>query len=268
MNQKKRKSQGSSLLELLIVVCLMSLVGAAITGLMLTQNAVGFRTFSKLTMLMSARRLQSSLEGRVHTARTIGNQIGPAYNIFGSGTNNYELNPQTLILQIPIYTTNGYPTTISTAPVNTGASWNVDTYVYKLIPDTNQPGKGRFSLTLQVFPGDHSVPNSLPIPAQSGNTQVIISNIVGPVNPADSIDPIAGTPTPKIFKYYKRNAPNWASTFTSQIETPNASETQQLNGVSVNIELFSNESSERKDMTPAAMAMRSEFFLRSNSVSL
>jgi len=264
--RKVRHSTGSSLVELLVVTGLMSLVAAAITGVMLAQNAVGFRTFSKLNSLMAATKLQNSLENNIHTARFIGNIDGPLANEFLSGSNFFTLDPQTLIVQLPIYTLDGFPTTLASG-IKTGANWNVDTYIYKIVPDSSQPGKGRFQLTLQVFPGDHSDPNYSATPAQVSAPQVLISNIVGPINPTDPADAIANTPPPRVFKYYLRSAPNWLISPNFQTASPTSSESTAINGVSVDLELFNNDASSRKDYTPANLAFRSEYFLRSNGIS-
>ncbi len=262
-----RRNRGSSLVELLVVVCIMSLVAAAISGIMLTQNAVGFRTFSKLNMLMSAGKLQSSIEDIIHTARFIGNRTGPNFNKFTESSTTYQLDPQTLIVQVPVYTTDGFPTTSTANPIKTGAEWNVDTYVYKITADSALSGKGRFRLTLQVFPGDHSNPDYLPAPPQTGSPQVLVSNIVGPINPSDTVDPVANTPAPRVFKYYTRNTPNWLATSNLQVDSPSNAQSTAINGVSMDLELFNNDASERKDMTPENIAFRSEYFLRSNGIS-
>lgn len=254
---RKRNVAGASLIELLIVTMIMTLVASAIMGVLILQNAVGFKTFSKASMLLAATKLQDSLENKIHSARLIGNQNG-IFNEFFDGTKTYKLGPQTLFFQIPIYTSDGFPTKTSLG------NWNVDTYLYNVEADNSITGKGRYKLTLRIIPGDHSQPNFEPSP--NADTRTILTNIIGPTNPSDSTDPTSNTPPPRVFSYYSKDSPSWSSPPNTQtFENPSAALANRVSGIAVEVEIFGNEGSARKDMTPNTVAFRSEYFLKGNS---
>ncbi|MDX2107650.1 MAG: hypothetical protein SFY67_14715 [Candidatus Melainabacteria bacterium] len=263
-----------SLIEAVFVVFLTGILSAAVLGTAALQNSANFRAYNKMGSLMAARRLESSLHREVHMARYFGDQFGdpqstdtsnhpnvfPAsnnpynYTNFPTDTSNsswpahpYVLDEQTLILQVPVFVS-GFATTKN-------GFWNVDTYVYKVLADKSQSGKGQFVLQKMIFPGDSSSNNIV-------SPVTVLTGIVGPINPNNAVDAVAGVPAPSVFSYFYKNSPTWSG--SSSFSIPTATNTSGINGVGLTLELFSNESSNRKDYAPKTMAFKSEFFRRAN----
>jgi hypothetical protein len=299
-----RSKQGFSLIEMFAALFITAYVAAAIGELCVVQNVVGFRIYNKLDALINARRIASYIEADVHSARFVGDQFGISPNQFpgsgpfdpytGSGstysgfsgypgsTGNttwpavpYSLDPQTLILQVPVYTYDPtlLPNYVPLYPTKTqNGFWNVDTYVYKVLADTTQPGKGQFIIQKAVFPGDHTTPTDvMPLPAiPSNQPQTLVSGVIGPIDPSQAPDPVAGTPPPKVFSYLSRQSP----IYQSGTPIPNASHTQvtasdvpNINGVGITMEIFSASASQREDLVPQSLAFHNEFYLKGNYTS-
>ncbi len=289
-----RSRSGLSIIEILSAMFVMSFVAAAMCEVAIVQNAVAFRAYGKIESLTSARRLAPTIEREVHMARFIGDQFGsgalngpntfpsannPEYTQSGSSvvgflgypsttTNSawplppYTLDQQTLIIQIPVFTSDGFPT-----PSSIPGKWNVDTIVYKVLADQSKPGLGQFILQKAVFAGDHSVPGYQPAPTISSNSpQTIVTGIVGPIDPSATPDSTAGVPPPKVFSYFNKLAPAFQSNF-QQYPVPSFADTSNINGVATNLEIFSTASTARADLTAKTVAFRTETYMRSNYTS-
>ena len=302
ISKYSRGMRGISLIEMLSTIFIMSFAAAAITEVCVTQNVVAFRTFNKIESLTNSRRVASVMERDVHNARFIGDQFGSNQNTFpGGGSDNpylisgpsatsgitnflgfpgstnqsvwpspaYMLNGQTLILQIPVFTLDGFPTKANT-PGQT--YWNVDTYVYKILADTANAGTGQFLMQKTCFPGVHIPGTDQPAPPIASNTpQTILTGIVGPVDLTASADPVAGTPPPKVFQFLTKQYPifyaNSATIAQSFISAPQTSDPLNINGVALTLEVFSDANSKRPDFVPKTLAFRQEFYLRGNASS-
>ncbi len=283
---RTRGEGGVSLIEAVFVVFITGLLTAAVLGTAAIQNATNFRAFNKMSALIAARRIESVIEKEIHMAKFFGDQWGDPNssdpvdkpNVFPCTSNPYGftnfptdngnaewtanpyvLDEQTLIIQTPIFDANGYAT-------QKNGYWNVDTYVYKVLADKSKPGSGQFVMQKALFPGDHPAGYSPPI--SQDHPQTVLTGIVGPINPSDAVDSTAGVPLPAVFSYYLKNSPTWSTTsYELSNPPPNAYQTSLINGVVLNLELFSNENSSRKDYTPKTVAFRSEFYKRTNGDS-
>jgi len=274
-----RKSRaGMSLVEAVVVVFISSLFTAAILSTASVQNATNFRAYNKMTALIVAKRLEPQLEKDVHTARFFGDQTGVTVSpietdssaYFPSGKNTstitlptdtdnatwpsgpLKLDKNTLIIQVPVFETDGSVLTVN-------GQWNVDTYVYKILADKNKPGKGQFVMQKAMFPGQHAAGYAPPIAQDKPLT--LLTGIVGPINPNDPTDSTAGVPLPSVFSYFL----NWPGSNMQEVDTfVSGTSPDAIKGVSVNIEIFSNDNSERSDYTPKTLAFKSEYFKRCN----
>ncbi len=264
-----------SLVEMLATILIMGMVATAITEITVTQNVVAFRTFNKIDALTNARRVASFIERDIHNACFVGDQSNTNPNIY-PGPPVYTLNGQTLILQLPIFyspaATGGIPaiptqvTNTNTVTVNgkpysyNSTYWNVDTVIYQVVGDTSRPGTGQFVLQKTVYPGIHNANyESAPV----ASSQSILAGIVGPQDLTQPTDGTAGTSPPAVFGYFSKQAPIYSSNFQPGTQ-PDAS---NINGVSINLEVFSNAASKRVDLTPRSMAFRTEAFMRGNYYS-
>jgi hypothetical protein len=295
-----RTANGMSLIEMLSAIFIMSFVAAAMCEVALVQNSVAFRVYGKIEGLTSARRLAPTIEREVHMARFIGDQFGsglingpntfpsagnPEYSQssssvagfqgYPSTTSNtswplrpYTLDQQTLIIQVPIFTTDGFPTKSSIA-----GKWNVDTIVYKVLADQSKPGLGQFVLQKAIFAGEH-LAGYQPAPGiPSNQPETIVTGIVGPIDPSGTPDPTAGVPTPKVFSYFNKLYPAYQTTF-QQYPLPgavppgvvNAADIPNINGVATNMEITGTAAA-RKDLTAKTVAFRTETYVRSNFTS-
>ncbi|MBP7862918.1 hypothetical protein KA183_14630 [bacterium] len=267
-----RRASGFSLIEAVFVVFITGVISAGILSIAAAQNATNFRAYNKMGSLMAARRLETNLQLEAHMARFFGDQSGPDFNKFPASNNlntytfptstsnadwptpQFSLNKQNLILQVPIFDQNGVPTMI-------GNQWNVDTFIYMVLPDKNNPGKGQFVLQKALFPGDHSSQVGYVPPIDPTKPQTLLTGIVGPIDPTDTHDPVAGVPPPAVFTYLY----NWPGSSVQESSDPKSVDVDRIKGVAINLELFSNESSSRSDYIPKTIAFKSEFFRRGNA---
>lgn len=305
MNLRRlRKKKGISLVEMLSTIFIMAFVGAAITEICVTQNAVAFRTYNKIEALTNGRRVASAVERDVHNALQIGDRQGITKYTFPSGgisnpysttgpsvgsgitqffgfpgaTSNtnwppppYSLDPQTLILQVPILTSDSIPGSTTNdffgfpTKNSFGSDWNVDTYVYKVLADTSRPGTGQFVLQKAVFPGVNSTSQIL-----SNNPETLLTGIIGPIDPTQAPDPTAGTPAPLVFQFISKSHPLFLGNGSSNafvIPSSTQPETVDLAGIVCTFEIYSDADSKRKDYVPRSFAVRNEMYLRGNYVS-
>ncbi len=288
---KRRSTTGLSLVETMAAIFVSSLVAGGVIGTLSLINATSFRAFNKLGSLTSAKRLEPSIKQEIHMTKYFGDQLGdnatsnsfPAYanpkytlppdadgtpdpglTLFPAETANatwpprpYYLDEQTLIFQVPIFTSNGYPDLADGQPPDlSNGKWDVDTYVYKVLADKNKPGTGQFVLQKTIFPGNHANNPGYTPPIASNNPQTVMTGIVGPVDPNAPVDPVANTPPPMVFEYL--------SNANTRVGKPDPIQTSSIRGVAITVELFCNETSSRKDYTPATLALNSEFYKRGN----
>lgn len=156
----------------------------------------------------------------------------------------YVLSPRTLIVQIPVFDANGFPTKVPAGTGNPPVSLdqdNVDTLVYQIIEDSKNPGE--YLLQVAGFPGN---PSSLEL--KSNPPQTILSGIVGPK------DPLTGQL--KVFQYLNR----YDTTGTPQ-DTWVGNDIANITGVVMNLEI-------RRDDEGASSAtvvgLKSEMYMRNN----
>lgn len=243
---------------MLATIIIMGIVAAGISEIAVTQNVVAFRTFNKLDALTNARRVASFIERDVHNAKFIGYIFNANPNQF-PGPPSYSLNAQTLILQTPVFYTpasnGGFPAIPTQS--STSKHWNVDTVVYQVVGDSARAGTGQFVLQKTVYPGDHPAGYE---PAPTASAQTILTGIVGPVDLNAAADPVALTPPPKVFGFFPKSYPLYVPNFPTGVQ-PDASD---VNGVSINLEVFSDAASKRIDQTPRSMAFRTEMYMRGN----
>ncbi len=245
---------------MIVTVLIMGIVAAAITEITVTQNVIAFRTFNKLDALINARRVVSFIERDIHNARFIGSQSDTDPNSY-SGPPTYQLNAQTLIIQIPVFYASGSYGNISAVPTPTASGyWNVDTIIYQIVGDPDRAGTGQFLLQKTVYPGLH---NNGYEPMPVILNQTILTGIAGPTDLTKPADSVAGTPPPKVFGFLSKQTPMYSQNFQPGVQ-PDAT---NINGVSINLEVLSNASSTRQDLTPRAMAFRTEVYVRGNYYS-
>jgi Tfp pilus assembly protein PilE len=271
---RQRRVHGISLVEMLATILIMGIVAAAITEITVTQNVVAFRTFNKLDALTNARRVASFIERDIHNACYIGSETtapGPAIS----------LSPQILILQMPIFYSPSSTLANGISAIPTGgtataiviingtpvplpmATKNCDTVIYQVVGDTTRPGTGQFVLQKTVYPGLHAPAYPNYESAAVATDQAILTGIVGPLDLTQPVDPTAGTPPPAVFGYFSKLTPMYGGNYQAgSVLAPS-----NINGVSINLEVFSNQSSKRIDLTPRSMAFRTEAYVRGNYYS-
>ncbi len=170
---------------------------------------------------------------------------------WGGGPNSpYSLSPQTLIIQIPAFDTNGFP--LALPPSYSGGPYiaAVDTYVYNLVASTDPTRAGTWDLQLAYFPTMSGLTN-VPSTISPGTTTTIATGIVGPV-PAGSP---AGT-TPSVFQYIEKNT----NAITSATAQPVDTDTQNYAGVAVNLEVINKDARGQTSIIP----IRTEMYMRNN----
>lgn len=103
----------------------------------------------------------------------------------GGWANPYRLDARTLILQVQCFDNMGFPRKLdngTAAPMPA-----MDTYVYKVVQDNTKPGPTKwYRLELACFPAPANKTN-MPPGLRAGTPQVVLTNIVGPVDASDAL---------------------------------------------------------------------------------
>lgn len=213
--------------------------------------------FGDGTISVSAPTNNSPLSGLVQQATSSVSTAFPAstdpyYGTGGSLLNNittwpwggspYTLGQTTLIVQVPTFDSNGFPSNPGTANQQ-----SFDTYIYNVLPDSSR-GTGYYQLQVAIFPGP--VNSSIPTGVQAGQPITLLSGIVGPLDSNGNIC---------VFQYINNQTNTSTPNFTS---TPLSS---QYNGVVVNLEVVNTNTN--TSMQTAITTLRSEMYLRNNILS-
>ena len=265
-----RQDSGLSLVELLVVTVIMLLVSVAIFG-MLTANAkISRRLENKVSAIESIRKVAEFIGRDVRMARSFGDIYGnmvtsgtmqgkltsqtaggaagnalqfpdpatdPLYGSAGApagwtGPWPIALSRTTLIVQVPTFDANGFPTAIpvglGSPPVGTVQD-NMETHVYRVVPDpdtANHPNE--FIMELWKFPGANPAnlaanPASINCPPVSGPI-ILTKGIVGPMR----------TNNLNIFEFVDSTNPNAGPVDASTINSTNMA---AYTGVVLNMEV-------------------------------
>lgn len=194
----------------------------------------------------------------------------PAANV----TTPYQLGNQCLIVQLPILddhndtggkhfrskTAAGWPTQIPPLHGNPPQD-NVETHVYRIVPDQNNPGE--FLMQFASFGGANrptvgAVNTGFTGYSYSAHTfgpETVISGIIGPLD---------ANGNPKVFQFV---SPKRSSTPVDTIPIP--ADVAEYTGVVCNLEIKRHQdmSTKRKDISITPIGMKFEVFLRNNALA-
>ncbi|CAN5705919.1 hypothetical protein BH10CYA1_BH10CYA1_05930 [soil metagenome] len=172
LSSKIRRVSGTSLLELLVAVVVTGVAIAGITEMLWINATWSTRILNKTDNLNSLKFFLERFESDVRTSRNIGDAANLATN-FQKGTYSFAQNATTLILQKPLFDSNGNPIKVTGSPTNI---CDVDTIVYQLTPDARDGSGSTYQLLKYVFRGQSD--------STAGDViaQVVLSDITGPVD--------------------------------------------------------------------------------------
>lgn len=276
-----RSTKGVTAVEMLIACLIMGIVSSAILGLLLTSMRTSKRLNNKIDAIDAARMAIDKIGRDVRMGRSLGDVYGnmngfgfidgsdtfpsnanPLYgngqsppNGWPWGLSSYTCNNQTMVVQIPIFDSLGFPTAI---PGTNPPQPNLETHVYRIVPDDNRPGEWRMEWA--KIPGANvltNVPNvgDRYVPAQRQMmSSVLVKGIIGPMPMGNAIGP------PQVFQYLDKTRP--ADPPSNSIVPSTAA--ANYSGVVVNLELIRQDDTAR---TPQIVAFKSEVFLRNNALA-
>lgn len=233
----------------MVAVAVLGVAIAGITETIWVNGAFMTKLGNKLDNVLAARQMLERLGPNLRMGRNVGdglvasNQFPLSTNpLWGtSGQGPYTLSNTQLIVQVPVFDTNGYPTVIPPplVPINMP---NVDTYVYQVVPDPDPQAPGPYMMQVQVFPGNKSSTNN----GQMGPMQTVVRGIVGPTDVAGNL---------QTFQYFDNTNTLIPSTsiVSFAINAPNK--------IAVNIEIR-HQSTGATYSIPSTTLVRDEFFMR------
>ncbi|MBX9877083.1 MAG: prepilin-type N-terminal cleavage/methylation domain-containing protein [Candidatus Obscuribacterales bacterium] len=263
LNNARQRTSGLSLVEMLVSVMIIGIISAGTAELLFMNSQGSWKLFNKVDSLNAARLAIDRIAGDVRMGRNIGDitrepgdnpeiSVGyfpatPSNPIYGAGqapaggwpgspwpSHPYTISNTCLIIQVPIFDSNGFPQKIGTLD-------NTDTYVYQVLPDSTDPGT--FMLQVASFPGNNSTRPVLNPP------RTLLRGIIGPMDNA--------TETPKTFQFL-------TSAGIPQ-DTVLADQMSNYTGVIVNFELRRHESVQARNRS--TIGIKSEIFLRNNTLT-
>lgn len=235
-------NRGMTVTELLVAMAVIGIAIAGITELVWVNASWSTRLLNKIDNIYAAKQFLERLGRDVRSAKNIGDSV------YGSTTfQGYDLNlpmpNQTLILQIPVVDTDGYPVKLpkgSGTPATQSDQVSVDTLVYRVMPDSYNPGQNL--ITLLVVPGIGSSRQTI------NPAQTVLKGVIGPLN---SITGQLAT-----FKFIDGQTLN-------VVDTVPVSGINNVSGVVVNLEVLKNDSSQTQ---VASVGLRAEYFLRNSII--
>ncbi|HEY9754119.1 MAG TPA: prepilin-type N-terminal cleavage/methylation domain-containing protein [Oculatellaceae cyanobacterium] len=248
-----RRVAGLSIVEMMVAVAVLGVAIAGITETIWVNGAFMTKLGNKLDNVLAARQMLERLGPNLRMGRNVGdglvasNQFPLSTNpLWGtSGQGPYTLSNTQLIVQVPVFDTNGYPTVIPVGQGNPVVSINmpnVDTYVYQVVADPDPQAPGPYMMQVQVFPGYNSTTNN----GQMGQMQTVVRGIVGPTDTAGNL---------QTFQYFDNTntlIPG-TSIVSFAINAPDK--------IAVNIEIR-HQSTGATYTIPSTTLVRDEFFLR------
>lgn len=268
---KRRKSQraiaGMSIVEMLVVL---AVTGVAIAGL----TEISWLSFdwinkfsTKVDVNIAAKKALERIGNDLRIATSIGDSYEPPSDtpaIFPSANNpiysaglpagastSYQMDDNTLIIQVPVFNNKGWPTSLPAA-VDQRQRRNVDTIIYEVSQDPTQDttGQTKYVLKRTFFAGIHDtnqIPNVNPglniCPAQT-----VLTGIVGP------LDKNSGKP--QIFQALDQLDPGANPVPLSLLRTYSL---PRINGIVINIEIQRSQSASKNTSTAS---YRSEVLIR------
>lgn len=229
-----RNSGGTSLVELLVVVLIMSFVSAAAVGLLLNASSTGQKLDNRSDLMDNTRR---SLERITRVVR------------MGKGI-TAGCTSSTLVVQLPKFNSSGFP--MYDAVSN---SQCLETHTFAVTADPTN--NGEFLLTWWKAAG---IPIANPQNPMANQDQGSAGN---PIVLLKGITPVLAGGVPQVFLYVDKTNPG------APTSTPDATKLSDYTGVIVNLEVNSHNNSSQDAQgnwrKSAALAYKTEVFLRNNS---
>lgn len=244
-NKQQRNHTGISLTELLVGTLLigttLAVLAEFVTGLTIASGKLN----NQFDAQSSLRNAISRIKNDVRAARTIGDSYATSPSLYFPGPGNwlytsvpnggwpanwgstpYQINAQTLILQVPALLANSVEDGLNGVPlkIKEGTSVNgvtaqadmedLDTVVYKVVQDESV--SNIYSLQCARFPGSYNQSKAINPP------QTLVKGIIGPLSSSS-------TGVPEIFSYILKTDP------TTILKTP--SSLAEIDGIRVDIEV-------------------------------
>lgn len=303
VNSKFRSCSGVSLVELLVVCIVMLFVSMAIFGMVTVNARMTRKLENKVNAIDTIRKAGDFIGKDVRMARSFGDIYGnmgtgsmagqlqsktaggatgnalqfpdpltdPLYGTATqpagwSGPWPITLSRTSLIVQIPTFEPNGFPTAIPAGkgnPAPSIAQDNMETHVYQIVPDSDPDHPNEFVMNLWKFPG--ADPTGL-----AASPAVITKDaVVGPITLVKGIiGPIVnGNLT--VFQFIDQTNPNSAAVDASTITSANLS---NYTGVVVSLEVKKFDSSNAAIVANnrgeySTIPFRTEVFMRNQVMS-
>lgn len=252
------------------MLVVLAVTGVAIAGL----TEISWLSFdwinkfsTKVDVNIAAKKALERIGNDLRVATAIGDSydspsdtaaVFPSANnpIYGTGlpagaSTSYQIDDNTLIIQIPVFNNKGWPTSLPTA-VDPKQRRNVDTIVYEVSQDPTQDASAQTKYVLKrtFFAGIHDtnqIPNVNP-----GQTicpaQTILTGIIGP------LDKNSGKP--QIFQALDQLNPGANPVPLSLLRNYSL---PRINGIVINIEIQRSQSASKNTSTAS---YRSEILIR------
>lgn len=281
-----RSKRGASLVELSIATVVMAFTSIGVFALLLTTMNSGNKLNNKSDTIDVSRTALERISRDVRTGRSLGDVFGTLVGgiiqgsstfpsnqnpVYGAGQSppngwpvwadgrslsSFVVDSQTLIVQVPIFDANGFPTAIpafSGSPASAQVQDNVETHVYRVLPDPQRTGE--WIVQWAKFPG-MAAAGYVPSTAQS-QPQTVCTGIIGPLQNG----------TPCVFQYIDKTD----ASGTPQNTIPNGGrDIAAFSGLIINLELTHHQNSSQIAGTwkqPGVLALKTEVFLRNNSLA-
>lgn len=282
-----RHGSGFSMVELLVTVLVMAISSSAIFGMLITIMGQSHKLQNRCDTIEVARNGLEKVGRDMRGGRSLGDVFGTEVNnmvegsdifpssrnpLYGAGQTppngwpvwsdfskpeSFRLSNTTLVVQVPVFDQNGWPSAIPQVQLPPGMQTqaNVETHIYMVVPDPQFPGE--WQLQWAKIPGA-AVPGYDAANLRPSTSQTIATGIVGPLNPM--------TGQPRVFQYLDK----LDGTGTPRDTIPDPQNMVNYSGVIINLEIRQHRDTSQvsgKFIKTSILALKSEIFLRNNSIA-
>jgi type II secretory pathway pseudopilin PulG len=299
----QRSAQATTLIETLMVVIVTSIISLAMFAVLWLNTTIQNKANNSLDAANAARTAIERIGRDVRGGRSLGDVFGDLVPdgmggqvvqgsatfpssldpIYGNsqapaggawpaawGSPPYTCSNTCLIVQVPVFDSNKWPTEIivgqgnpAVLPVQ-GSQANVETHIYQIVADpdpVNHPNE--FQLQYFCAPGFQSLGSGYVPASHTFGPEVLVTGIIGPQATGSPSTPVLGNL--KVFQYLAKKGSQDDTTPTGQPQDSiNSATLANFTGVIINLELKKHQASTRQ---PITLAFKQEVFVRNNALA-
>ncbi|MBY0360128.1 MAG: prepilin-type N-terminal cleavage/methylation domain-containing protein [Candidatus Obscuribacterales bacterium] len=266
--QKRDRQSGATLIEMVVVIAVMAIVSTAIFSILVTTLSSYRKLDNETSSVQVVRNAIERIGKDVRMARSLGDIFGTTdRTIYPDDTNNpmtvgyiwptwsdgsapssFTLSSDTLIIQVPIFDTNGFPLQVNDLAAEPQS--NVETHIYRVLHRASDPA-GEYVLEYMAVPG--TTMSTYDATTAERKPRIIATGIIGPL--------VSGNPVPRVFQYIDINQNTVDNVF------PTPGNLNDFTTIGINLEVRKHEATQQVGgqwRDAGIWAVKQEVYMRNN----